>query len=71
MPINTLLFDKQGSSVNFIEITNEYETKIFTSTKDASDYLNTHKDNITRAFRKNQKCKGYTIVCKRTANGES
>ena len=57
-------------SYNFIEITNEYETKIFTSTKDASEYLNTHKDNITRAFRKNQKCKGYTIVCKRTANGE-
>ena len=57
-------------SYNFIQITNQYETKIFNSTEDASKYLNTHRDNITRAFRKNQKCKGYNIICKRTANGE-
>ena len=59
------------NAYHYVEIKNEYETKIFSSTSDASKYLNTHKDNITRAFRKNQKCKGYTVICKRTANGEA
>ena len=59
------------NAYHYVEIKNEYETKIFSSTLDASKYLNTHKDNITRAFRKNQKCKGYNIICKRTANGEA
>lgn len=37
----------------------------FNSTKDAGIFLNTDKDNITRAFRKGFKCKGYTVICKK------
>ena len=29
------------------------------------------KNRGLSAFRKNQKCKGYNIICKRTANGEA
>lgn len=47
------------------------ECYTFETTKDASEFLNTHKDNITRAFRKNQKCKGYYVECIRPANGEA
>lgn len=56
---------------NLIILKNDCETIEFNSTNDASIYLKTNKDNITRAFRKKQKCKGYTVICKRTANGET
>lgn len=45
----------------------------FNSVKEASEFLKTDRDNITRAIRKNQKCKGW--ICKGvkpcTANGET
>lgn len=47
------------------------ESYVFSSSSDAAKFINTDKDNITRAFRFNQKCKGYKVSCFRTANGES
>lgn len=45
----------------------------FNSAKEASDFLGTDRDNITRAIRKNQKCKGWICngVKPCTANGET
>lgn len=43
----------------------------FNSTKEASSFLETDKDNVSRAFRKKQKCKGFSVLCFRTANGEA
>lgn len=37
----------------------------FGSTREASIFLDTSQDNITRAFRKGHKCKGYEIICQR------
>lgn len=46
---------------------------VFNSAKEASEFLKTDRDNITRAIRKNQKCRGW--ICKGvkpcTANGET
>ena len=47
------------------------EVLTFNSTLEAGKFLNTDKNNISRAFRKNQKCKGYKVICERTANGEA
>jgi hypothetical protein len=37
----------------------------FNSTNEASIFLKTNKDNISRAFKKGQRCKGYKVICKR------
>ena len=54
-----------------VVLKNGNQTFEFCSTREASMFLNTHKDNITRAFRLKQKCKGYYVLCERTANGET
>ena len=45
----------------------------FDSTKDASNFISTTTDNITRAIRKNQRCKGWSVIGVKpeTANGET
>ena len=42
----------------------ENERHEFNSTVEASAFLGTDKDNITRDFRKGHKCKGYKVICK-------
>lgn len=37
----------------------------FNSTNEASIFLETNKDNISRAFKKGQRCKGYKVICER------
>lgn len=41
------------------------EMLIFNSTNEAGTFLKTNKDNVSRAFKKNQKCKGYKVICER------
>ena len=54
-------------------LSKDNESKVFNSAKEASEFLKTDRDNITRAIRKNQRCKGW--ICKGikpcTANGET
>ena len=54
-----------------VELKKDGKTLVFGSTKDAGLFLNTNKDNISRAYNKGQKCKGYNVFCFRTANGET
>lgn len=45
----------------------------FTSTRQAADFIGTHIDNVSRAIRKNQRVKGWTVIGVKpeTANGET
>ena len=48
------------------------EVHEFNSAKDAAQFLETHVDNITRAIRKAQRCRGYMVHgIKPDANGET
>ena len=53
------------NSYRKVVLTKVGETVEFNSTREASIFLNTDKDNITRAFRENIKCKGYSVICER------
>ena len=57
-----IMNDKQYKKVI---LEKDEEILIFNSTQEAGNYLNTDKDNVSRAFRKNQKCKGYKVICER------
>ena len=48
------------------------EQIVFNSTAEAGKFLGTRPDNISRAYKKKQRCKGYNVVvCEKAANGEA
>jgi hypothetical protein len=47
------------------------EVIVFDSVSKASDYIGTHRDNITRAIRKGHKCQGYEVFGVKYANEET
>jgi hypothetical protein len=62
--------DKQYTSI--VLISPEGEEERFTCSSDAARFLNTHRDEITRAIRKNQRVKGYYAYGEKScANGET
>lgn len=55
-----------------IVVSRNSETHEFNSTKAAAEFIGTSVDNITRAIRKKQKTRGYTVFgVKQDANGET
>lgn len=61
----TNLSKMNKNSYKRVVLTKEGKTIEFNSSREASIFLNTDKDNITRAFRENIKCKGYSVICER------
>ena len=55
-----------------VVLVKDNEEFVFNSTAEASKFLGTRPDNISRAHKKNQRCKGYNVVvCEKAANGEA
>lgn len=49
------------NSYKLVVLSNDILELEFNSTKEASEFLDTPQDNITRAFRKSIKCKGFDV----------